>query len=177
MKWSMIEIISRSMSVVFLHSRMSSHVGKSLRIAKCYWMFIELYYATYCTFFFTDRIHGSVDCLSELSSSRLSHPFSGESSAVITSFDWDLFEICVCIYYATVLFARICMGVLDSCNCHAGTIRRSFSTSSAIATPKETSRRSPITRCASLLRIAVTFHPPQAFQLHPNALQQRQNQY
>ncbi|XP_033499013.1 CAP-Gly domain-containing linker protein 4 isoform X2 [Epinephelus lanceolatus] len=48
------------------------------------------------------RIHGSVDCLSELSSSRLSHPFSG-------------------------------------------TIRRSFSTSSAIATPKETSRRSPST--------------------------------
>ncbi|XP_042244066.1 CAP-Gly domain-containing linker protein 4-like isoform X2 [Thunnus maccoyii] len=47
------------------------------------------------------RIHGSVDCLSELSSSRLSHPFSG-------------------------------------------TIRRSFSTSSAIATPKETSRRSPV---------------------------------
>ncbi|XP_039992669.1 CAP-Gly domain-containing linker protein 4-like isoform X3 [Xiphias gladius] len=49
------------------------------------------------------RIHGSVDCLSELSSSRLSHPFSG-------------------------------------------TIRRSFSTSSAIATPKETSRRSPVAR-------------------------------
>ncbi|XP_031177160.1 CAP-Gly domain-containing linker protein 4 isoform X2 [Sander lucioperca] len=48
------------------------------------------------------RIHGSVDCLSELSSSRLSYPFSG-------------------------------------------TIRRSFSTSSAIATPKETSRRSPVT--------------------------------
>ncbi|XP_033499015.1 CAP-Gly domain-containing linker protein 4 isoform X4 [Epinephelus lanceolatus] len=52
------------------------------------------------------RIHGSVDCLSELSSSRLSHPFSG-------------------------------------------TIRRSFSTSSAIATPKETSRRSPSTRSRS----------------------------
>ncbi|KAM7404020.1 hypothetical protein PAMA_004439 [Pampus argenteus] len=49
------------------------------------------------------RIHGSVDCLSELSSSHLSHPFSG-------------------------------------------TIRRSFSTSSAIATPKETSRRSPVSR-------------------------------
>lgn len=58
MKWSMIEIISRSMSVVFLHSRMSSHVGKSLRIAKCYWMFIELYYATYCTFF---SLTGSMD--------------------------------------------------------------------------------------------------------------------
>ncbi|XP_074516413.1 CAP-Gly domain-containing linker protein 4 isoform X2 [Sebastes fasciatus] len=52
------------------------------------------------------RIHGSVDCLSELSSSRLSHPFSG-------------------------------------------TIRRSFSTSTAIATPKETSRRSPVTRSRS----------------------------
>ncbi|XP_044021570.1 CAP-Gly domain-containing linker protein 4-like isoform X2 [Siniperca chuatsi] len=52
------------------------------------------------------RIHGSVDCLSELSSSRLSHPFSG-------------------------------------------TIRRSFSTSSAIATPKEMSRRSPVTRSRS----------------------------
>ncbi|XP_053192344.1 CAP-Gly domain-containing linker protein 4-like isoform X1 [Scomber japonicus] len=52
------------------------------------------------------RIHGSVDCLSELSSSRLSHPFSG-------------------------------------------TIRRSFSTSSAIATPKETSRRSPVARSRS----------------------------
>ncbi|XP_042244067.1 CAP-Gly domain-containing linker protein 4-like isoform X3 [Thunnus thynnus] len=52
------------------------------------------------------RIHGSVDCLSELSSSRLSHPFSG-------------------------------------------TIRRSFSTSSAIATPKETSRRSPVARSQS----------------------------
>ncbi|XP_062296171.1 CAP-Gly domain-containing linker protein 4-like isoform X1 [Scomber scombrus] len=52
------------------------------------------------------RIHGSVDCLSELSSSRLSHPFSG-------------------------------------------TIRRSFSTSSAIAPPKETSRRSPVTRSRS----------------------------
>ncbi|XP_075963789.1 CAP-Gly domain-containing linker protein 4 isoform X2 [Anarhichas minor] len=49
------------------------------------------------------RIHGSVDCLSELSSSRVSHPFNG-------------------------------------------TIRRSLSTSSAIATPKETSRRSPVTR-------------------------------
>ncbi|KAM6917757.1 CAP-Gly domain-containing linker protein 4 isoform 2-T2 [Lycodopsis pacificus] len=48
------------------------------------------------------RIHGSVDCLSELSSSRFSQPFSG-------------------------------------------TIRRSLSTSSAIATPKETSRRSPVT--------------------------------
>ncbi|XP_054469435.1 CAP-Gly domain-containing linker protein 4-like [Anoplopoma fimbria] len=52
------------------------------------------------------RIHGSVDCLSELSSSRLSHPFSG-------------------------------------------TIRRSFSTSSAIATPKEPSRRSPVSRSRS----------------------------
>nr|XP_046269859.1 CAP-Gly domain-containing linker protein 4-like isoform X2 [Scatophagus argus]XP_046269860.1 CAP-Gly domain-containing linker protein 4-like isoform X2 [Scatophagus argus]XP_046269861.1 CAP-Gly domain-containing linker protein 4-like isoform X2 [Scatophagus argus] len=52
------------------------------------------------------RIHGSVDCLSELSSSPLSHPFSG-------------------------------------------TIRRSFSTSSAIATPKETSRRSPANRSRS----------------------------
>ncbi|CAK6962080.1 CAP-Gly domain-containing linker protein 4-like isoform X1 [Scomber scombrus] len=52
------------------------------------------------------RIHGSVDCLSELSSSRLSHPFSG-------------------------------------------TIRRSFSTSSAIAPPKETSRRSPVARSRS----------------------------
>lgn len=52
------------------------------------------------------RIHGSVDCLSELSSSRFSQRFSG-------------------------------------------TIRRSLSTSSAIATPKETSRRSPITRSRS----------------------------
>ncbi|XP_035529600.1 CAP-Gly domain-containing linker protein 4-like isoform X2 [Morone saxatilis] len=52
------------------------------------------------------RIHGSVDCLSELSSSRLSQP-------------------------------------------HSGTIRRSLSTSSAIATPKETSRRSPVTRSRS----------------------------
>ncbi|XP_028250810.1 CAP-Gly domain-containing linker protein 4 isoform X2 [Parambassis ranga] len=52
------------------------------------------------------RIHGSVDCLSELTSSRLSHPISG-------------------------------------------TIRRSFSTSSAIATPKETSRKSPVARSRS----------------------------
>ncbi|XP_008299998.1 CAP-Gly domain-containing linker protein 4 isoform X1 [Stegastes partitus] len=52
------------------------------------------------------RIHGSVDCLSELTSSRLSHPFSG-------------------------------------------TIRRSFSTSSAIATAKETSRRSTVSRSRS----------------------------
>ncbi|XP_069029075.1 CAP-Gly domain-containing linker protein 4 isoform X4 [Embiotoca jacksoni] len=52
------------------------------------------------------RIHGSVDCLSELTSSRFSHPLSG-------------------------------------------TIRRSFSTSSAIAAPKETSRRSPVTRSRS----------------------------
>ncbi|XP_030574187.1 CAP-Gly domain-containing linker protein 4 isoform X2 [Archocentrus centrarchus] len=52
------------------------------------------------------RIHGSVDCLSELTSSRLSHPLSG-------------------------------------------TIRRSFSTSSAIATPKETNKRSPVTRSRS----------------------------
>ncbi|XP_041668571.1 CAP-Gly domain-containing linker protein 4-like isoform X2 [Cheilinus undulatus] len=52
------------------------------------------------------RIHGSVDCLSELSSSRLSHPFSG-------------------------------------------TIRRSFSTSSAIANPKESNRRSPVSRSRS----------------------------
>ncbi|XP_067335084.1 CAP-Gly domain-containing linker protein 4-like isoform X1 [Channa argus] len=52
------------------------------------------------------RIHGSVDCLSELSSSHLSHPFSG-------------------------------------------TIRRSFSTSSAIATPKESSKKCPVTRSRS----------------------------
>ncbi|XP_076015502.1 CAP-Gly domain-containing linker protein 4 [Genypterus blacodes] len=52
------------------------------------------------------RIHGSVDCLSELSSSRLNRNFSG-------------------------------------------TIRRSFSTSSAIAAQKETSRRSPVTRSRS----------------------------
>ncbi|XP_074548280.1 CAP-Gly domain-containing linker protein 4 [Halichoeres trimaculatus] len=52
------------------------------------------------------RIHGSVDCLSELSSSRLSHPISG-------------------------------------------TIRRSFSTSSAIANLKESSRRSPVSRSRS----------------------------
>uniref|UniRef100_UPI003AAC2835 CAP-Gly domain-containing linker protein 4 isoform X1 n=1 Tax=Centroberyx gerrardi TaxID=166262 RepID=UPI003AAC2835 len=52
------------------------------------------------------RIHGSVDCLSELSSSRLNRPFSG-------------------------------------------TIRRSFSTSSAIAAPKETSRKSPVNRSRS----------------------------
>ncbi|KAM4542518.1 CAP-Gly domain-containing linker protein 4 isoform 2-T3 [Odontesthes bonariensis] len=52
------------------------------------------------------RIHGSVDCLSELTSSRLSHPLTG-------------------------------------------TIRRSFSTSSAIAPPKETSRRSPVIRSRS----------------------------
>ncbi|XP_029350323.1 CAP-Gly domain-containing linker protein 4 isoform X2 [Echeneis naucrates] len=51
------------------------------------------------------RIHGSVDCLSELSSSRLSHPIR--------------------------------------------TIRRSFSTSSAIATLKETNRRSPVPRSRS----------------------------
>ncbi|XP_037833667.1 CAP-Gly domain-containing linker protein 4 isoform X1 [Kryptolebias marmoratus] len=52
------------------------------------------------------RIHGSVDCLSELTTSRLSHQFGG-------------------------------------------TIRRSFSTSSAIAAPKETSRRSPVSRSRS----------------------------
>ncbi|KAM4625670.1 CAP-Gly domain-containing linker protein 4 isoform 1-T1 [Polymixia lowei] len=52
------------------------------------------------------RIHGSVDCLSELSSSRLNRPFSG-------------------------------------------TIRRSFSTSTAIATQKETSRKSPVNRSRS----------------------------
>lgn len=52
------------------------------------------------------RVHGSVDCLSELTTSRLSHPVSG-------------------------------------------TIRRSFSTSSAIATPKDASRRSPVTRSRS----------------------------
>ncbi|XP_071378754.1 CAP-Gly domain-containing linker protein 4 isoform X3 [Centroberyx affinis] len=51
------------------------------------------------------RIHGSVDCLSELSSSRLNRPFR--------------------------------------------TIRRSFSTSSAIAAPKETSRKSPVNRSRS----------------------------
>ncbi|XP_019731670.1 CAP-Gly domain-containing linker protein 4 isoform X2 [Hippocampus comes] len=53
------------------------------------------------------RIHGSVDCLSELSSSHLTHPSI------------------------------------------SGVIRRSFSTSSAIAPPKETSRRNPVTRCRS----------------------------
>ncbi|KAG7510608.1 hypothetical protein JOB18_026502 [Solea senegalensis] len=52
------------------------------------------------------RIHGSVDCLSELSSSRLSHPLSG-------------------------------------------TIRRSSSTSLSVATPKDTSRRRPVTRSRS----------------------------
>ncbi|KAM6973297.1 CAP-Gly domain-containing linker protein 4 [Aplochiton taeniatus] len=51
------------------------------------------------------RIHGSVDCLSELSSSRLNRPLSG--------------------------------------------IRRSFSTSSAIASQKETSRKSPVNRSRS----------------------------
>ncbi|KAJ3612720.1 hypothetical protein NHX12_018978 [Muraenolepis orangiensis] len=49
------------------------------------------------------RIHGSVDCLSELSSSRLNRPFSG-------------------------------------------TIRRSFSTSTAIATQKDSGRKSPANR-------------------------------
>ncbi|XP_024147273.1 CAP-Gly domain-containing linker protein 4 isoform X2 [Oryzias melastigma] len=49
------------------------------------------------------RIHGSVDCLSELSSSRFSHPFRG-------------------------------------------TIRRSFSTSTAIAALKESNRKSPVNR-------------------------------
>ncbi|XP_061651457.1 CAP-Gly domain-containing linker protein 4-like isoform X1 [Phyllopteryx taeniolatus] len=53
------------------------------------------------------RIHGSVDCLSELSSSHLNHPSI------------------------------------------SGVIRRSFSTSSAIAPPKETSRRNPVTRSRS----------------------------
>ncbi|XP_013865300.1 CAP-Gly domain-containing linker protein 4 isoform X3 [Austrofundulus limnaeus] len=52
------------------------------------------------------RIHGSVDCLSELTSSRFSHQFSG-------------------------------------------TIRRSFSTTSAIAAPKEASRRSSVSRSRS----------------------------
>ncbi|KAM3849552.1 CAP-Gly domain-containing linker protein 4-like [Diretmus argenteus] len=53
------------------------------------------------------RIHGSVDCLSELSSSRLNRPFSG-------------------------------------------LIRRSFSTSSAIASPKDSSsRKSPVSRSRS----------------------------
>ncbi|XP_061700113.1 CAP-Gly domain-containing linker protein 4-like isoform X2 [Syngnathoides biaculeatus] len=50
------------------------------------------------------RIHGSVDCLSELSSSHLNHPSI------------------------------------------SGVIRRSFSTSSAIAPPKETTRRNPVNR-------------------------------
>ncbi|XP_054652733.1 CAP-Gly domain-containing linker protein 4-like isoform X2 [Dunckerocampus dactyliophorus] len=52
------------------------------------------------------RIHGSVDCLSELSSSHLNRPFSGA-------------------------------------------IRRSLSTSSNIAAPKETSKRSPVARSRS----------------------------
>uniref|UniRef100_A0A8C6X014 Si:dkeyp-47f9.4 n=1 Tax=Neogobius melanostomus TaxID=47308 RepID=A0A8C6X014_9GOBI len=53
------------------------------------------------------RIHGSVDCLSELSSARLSHSFSG-------------------------------------------TMRRSFSTSTALAVPKDSSRRSsPVSRSRS----------------------------
>ncbi|XP_028994906.1 CAP-Gly domain-containing linker protein 4 isoform X2 [Betta splendens] len=52
------------------------------------------------------RIHGSVDCLSELSSSRLSHPLTAS-------------------------------------------MRRSLSMASAIAAPKETSRRSPVTRSRS----------------------------
>lgn len=60
-------------------------------------------------FLFTHRIHGSVDCLSELSSSRLSHPLSGESAAFIASFDWDLFEMCLCIYYAVNVCGVILM--------------------------------------------------------------------
>ncbi|KAL0969872.1 hypothetical protein UPYG_G00233570 [Umbra pygmaea] len=51
------------------------------------------------------RIHGSMDCLSELSSSRLNRPFAG--------------------------------------------IRRSFSTSTAIATQKEQNRKSPVNRSRS----------------------------
>lgn len=47
------------------------------------------------------------------------------------------------------LCKKICMRLLDSCDCSVGTIRRSFSTSSAIATQKETSRRSPVSRCVS----------------------------
>uniref|UniRef100_H3CU30 CAP-Gly domain containing linker protein family member 4 n=1 Tax=Tetraodon nigroviridis TaxID=99883 RepID=H3CU30_TETNG len=54
------------------------------------------------------RIHGSVDCLSELSSSRLAHSFSGEVR-----------------------------------------IRRSSSTSSAIASQKRTARSRPVTRSRS----------------------------
>ena len=111
--------------------------------------------------FFICRIHGSVDCLSELSS-HLSNSFSGESSA-----GCHLFEIRVCIYYAAFLYTRISV-VFDSCNCHAGTIRRSFSTSSAISTRNETSRSRPATRCASLSHTALTFYPLQPFQLHPN---------
>lgn len=67
------------------------------------------------------------------------------------TFIWDVslhILCCECLWSHS--YTRICVGVLDSCDCRAGTIRRSFSTSSAIATPKETSRRSPVTRCGSL---------------------------
>uniref|UniRef100_A0A8C5ATJ6 CAP-Gly domain-containing protein n=1 Tax=Gadus morhua TaxID=8049 RepID=A0A8C5ATJ6_GADMO len=35
------------------------------------------------------RIHGSVDCLSELSSSRLNRPFTGDSSLLLSVFRWN----------------------------------------------------------------------------------------
>lgn len=46
---------------------------------------------------FSCRIHGSVDCLSELSSSRLTHSFSGEASAL----DSVLFRLCAHIHYVS----------------------------------------------------------------------------
>ncbi|KAI4803854.1 hypothetical protein KUCAC02_025502 [Chaenocephalus aceratus] len=75
------------------------------------------------------RIHGSVDCLSELSSSR--NPFSG-------------------------------------------TIRRTFSTSSAIAASKETSRRSPVTRCGSFLHSPL-FPPSSSLQAAAQSIPMRRS--
>lgn len=90
------EINSESM----FHNKLSQ-VENSMNVPKCYLMwYVAVCHLQVSVFPSSHRIHGSVDCLSELSSSRLSHPFSGESSAFIGGFDSDLFEMCRCIYYA-----------------------------------------------------------------------------
>lgn len=138
-------------------------------------MFIKLYYTNYMfLLLYIHRIHGSVDCLSELSSSRLSHPFTGESSAVITSFDWDLFEICAFAF----IMLQCCMQ--ESVWKYLTLVTTAQGRSAAVPVhhrPLLPRRRRAEEVLSPGVPVFSTLHPPQVFRLHPKTLQQWQNQY
>lgn len=100
--------------------------------------FLNLSFSQMC------RIHGSVDCLSELSSSRLAHSFSGETRLLPKV---PLIQVHVKGALASVNAAPPCTTPSTCVFLHAGAIRRSLSTSSAIASLKRSGRSRPVPRC------------------------------